>query len=94
MQEQLGCARSLTMSDWRTTGRRRPRALPPLREHLCDTFWCAPTAATVLVFVVWVAASETDAGIIEALQKAHDYDAASELLRLADDARAVVTAVS
>ncbi|MEU9214731.1 hypothetical protein AB0D27_44550 [Streptomyces sp. NPDC048415] len=83
------------MGDWRTTGRRRPRALPPLREHLRDTFWCAPAHRGDGAGLRRVGgASETDAEIIEALQKAHDYDGASELLRLADDARAVVTAVS
>lgn len=48
------------MSDWMVTQgaprRRRPRALSPLREHLRDTFWFAPTAAMVGVFVVWLVA--------------------------------------
>ncbi|MET9408492.1 DUF2254 domain-containing protein [Streptomyces sp. NPDC002935] len=86
------------MGDWVDTGGsregRRPRALSPLREHLRDTFWFAPTAAMVLVFVVWAVASELDTAIVEALQKAQDYDTLDDLLRLADDAKTVVTVVS
>ncbi|WRZ89526.1 DUF2254 domain-containing protein [Streptomyces sp. NBC_01007] len=86
------------MGDWMTTGGlregRRPRALSPLREHLRDTFWFAPTAAMVLVFVVWAVANALDTAIVESLQKARDYDTLDDLLRLADDAKAVVTVVS
>ncbi|MFH8655925.1 DUF2254 domain-containing protein [Streptomyces afghaniensis] len=85
------------MSDWMvtqssTTGR-RPRALSPLREHLRDTFWFAPTAAMVSVFVVWAGAQALDTAIVEALQDERDYDTLDELLRFADDAKAVVSAV-
>ncbi|MFJ6833389.1 DUF2254 domain-containing protein [Streptomyces sp. NPDC091209] len=86
------------MGDWMTTEGlregRRPRALSPLREHLRDTFWFAPTAAMVLVFVVWAAANALDTALVEALRKAHDYDTLDELLRLADDAKTVVTVVA
>ncbi|MFI5856526.1 DUF2254 domain-containing protein [Streptomyces parvulus] len=85
------------MSDWMVTGsphpRRRARVLSPLREHLRDTFWFAPTAAMAGVLVVWLAAQELDAALVRALQDAGDYDTLAELLRFADDAKAVVSAV-
>ncbi|MGC0386325.1 DUF2254 domain-containing protein [Streptomyces sp. SAI-129] len=85
------------MSDWMVTQgplpRRRPRALSPLREHLRDTFWFAPTAAMVGVFVVWLVAQELDAALVRSLQEDGDYDTLAELLRFADDAKTVVSAV-
>ncbi|WP_051185469.1 DUF2254 domain-containing protein, partial [Streptomyces afghaniensis] len=85
------------MSDWMVTqgsaAGRRPRALSPLREHLRDTFWFAPTTAMVSVFVVWAGAQALDTAIVEALQDDRDYDTLDELLRFADDAKAVVSAV-
>ncbi|MFI6851364.1 DUF2254 domain-containing protein [Streptomyces sp. NPDC050416] len=85
------------MSDWMVTqspmSGRRPRVLSPLREHLRDTFWFAPTAAMVGVFVVWAGAQALDAAIVEALQDDRDYDTLEELLRFAEDAKAVVNAV-
>ncbi|MFC8240681.1 DUF2254 domain-containing protein [Streptomyces chartreusis] len=85
------------MSDWLVTQsppvRRRPRALSPLREHLRDTFWFAPTAAMVAVFVVWLAAQALDTAIVDALRDDGDYETLDELLRFAQDAKAVVSAV-
>ena len=85
------------MSDWMVTqsssAGRRPRALSPLREHLRDTFWFAPTAAMVSVFVVWVGAEALDTAIVDALQRDRDYETLAELLRFAEDAKAVVSAV-
>lgn len=93
-----GCAYSLTMGDWMTTGGlpegRRPRALSPLREHLRDTFWFAPTAAMVLVFVVWTVVGALDTAIVESLQRSRDYETLDNLLRLAEDTKTVVTSVS
>ncbi|MCX4562373.1 DUF2254 domain-containing protein [Streptomyces phaeochromogenes] len=86
------------MGDWKTTDglprRRRHRALSPLREHLRDTFWFAPTAALVLVFVVWSAATAADDAILTALRDAGDEDAVSDLLGIAEDAKTVVTTIS
>ncbi|MBX9365327.1 DUF2254 domain-containing protein [Streptomyces sp. WAC04114] len=85
------------MSDWMVTQSsstgRRPRALSPLREHLRDTFWFAPTAAMVSVFVVWIGAEALDTAIVDALQREKDYETLDELLRFAEDAKAVVSAV-
>ncbi|AYG79402.1 hypothetical protein DWB77_01516 [Streptomyces hundungensis] len=75
-------------------GYRRPRALSPLREHLRDTFWFAPTAAMVLVFALWAGAAELDAALIGALQDHQQYDEVTELIRLADDAKPVISTVS
>ncbi|TLS44301.1 DUF2254 domain-containing protein [Streptomyces montanus] len=86
------------MGDWKTTAGlppgRRPRALSPLREHLRDTFWFAPTVALVLVVAVWAAASAADDAILTALRDAGDEDAVRDLLRIAEDAKTVVTTVS
>ncbi|MEU9881873.1 DUF2254 domain-containing protein [Streptomyces phaeochromogenes] len=86
------------MGDWKTTDglprRRRHRALSPLREHLRDTFWFAPTAALILVFVVWSAATAADDAILTALRDAGDEDAVSDLLGIAEDAKTVVTTIS
>ncbi|MFI1480310.1 DUF2254 domain-containing protein [Streptomyces sp. NPDC020747] len=86
------------MGDWKTTDglprRRRHRALSPLREHLRDTFWFAPTAALVLVFVVWSAATAADDAILTALRDAGDEEAVSDLLGIAEDAKTVVTTIS
>ncbi|CAM5673255.1 hypothetical protein SVIOM342S_01372 [Streptomyces violaceorubidus] len=85
------------MSDWMVTQgplpRRRPRALSPLRGHLRDTFWFAPTAAMVGVLVVWLVAQELDAALVRSLQDDGDYETVAELLRFADDAKTVVSAV-
>ncbi|MEU0724605.1 DUF2254 domain-containing protein [Streptomyces sp. NPDC006140] len=72
---------------------RRPRALSPLREHLRDTFWFAPTAAMVSVFVVWVAAQALDTAVVDALKEEGDRETLDELLRFSEDAKAVVSAV-
>ncbi|MEV7796748.1 DUF2254 domain-containing protein [Streptomyces sp. NPDC087512] len=84
------------MSDWLVTEGsrpRRPRPLSPLREHLRDTFWFAPTAAMAGVFVVWLVAQELDAALVRSLRDQGDYETLSELLRFADDAKSVVSAV-
>ncbi|MFG3320009.1 DUF2254 domain-containing protein [Streptomyces sp. NPDC048171] len=85
------------MSDWMVTRsplpRRRARALSPLREHLRDTFWFAPTAAMVGVFVVWLVAQELDAALVRSLQDEGDFGTLAELLRFANDAKTVVSAV-
>ncbi|MFJ8591336.1 DUF2254 domain-containing protein [Streptomyces sp. NPDC093598] len=85
------------MSDWMVTqsssAGRRPRALSPLREHLRDTFWFAPTAAMVSVFVVWVGAQMLDTALVDALREDRDFETLDELLRFSEDAKAVVSAV-
>ncbi|MGW9433177.1 DUF2254 domain-containing protein [Streptomyces decoyicus] len=76
------------------SGPRRPRALSPLREHLRDTFWFAPTAGLAGAVLLWWAASTLDFEIIAALQRAHAYAAVSELVSIAEDTKTIVTTVS
>jgi uncharacterized membrane protein len=75
-------------------GYRRPRALSPLREHLRDTFWFAPTVGLVCTFAVWWGVSTLDTEIIARLQGEQAYGEVSDLIKFADDARTIVTTVS
>jgi uncharacterized membrane protein len=45
------------------------------------------------VFVVWLGAEALDTAIVDALQQDRDYETLGELLRFAEDAKAVVSAV-
>ncbi|WP_442819692.1 hypothetical protein [Streptomyces sp. NBC_00841] len=74
-------------------GYRRPRALSPLREHLRDTFWFAPTVGLVCAFAAWWGVSTLDTEIIARLQGEHAYGEVSDLIKFADDARTIVTTV-
>ncbi|WP_234376224.1 DUF2254 domain-containing protein [Streptomyces sp. CB01201] len=78
----------------RGKGYRRPRALSPLREHLRDTFWFAPTAAMVLIFVLWTGASALDAAIVRLLQEHQNLAEIDELIRIVNDIKPVVSTVS
>ncbi|MEU8887931.1 DUF2254 domain-containing protein [Streptomyces sp. NPDC048442] len=73
---------------------RRPRALSPLREHLRDTFWFAPTAGMAIVVVLWVLASFLDTEIVTLLQADRDFDAVAGLIGFAEDAKTIITSVS
>ena len=68
--------------------------MSPLREHLRDTFWFAPTGAMVGIFVVWVLADELDAAIVDSLRDAGEYDSISRLQSITEDAQTVVSTVS
>ncbi|OCC13527.1 DUF2254 domain-containing protein [Streptomyces sp. PTY087I2] len=75
-------------------GYRRPRPLSPLREHLRDTFWFAPTAGFVSVFVLWLVASEVDDEIVAFLRREEAYDELETLISLAQDTKTIVTQIS
>ncbi len=75
-------------------GYRRPRPLSPLREHLRDTFWFAPTAGFVSVFVLWLVASEVDDAIVAFLRREEAYDELETLVSLAQDTKTIVTQIS
>ncbi|MDX3736548.1 DUF2254 domain-containing protein [Streptomyces sp. ID01-15D] len=75
-------------------GYRRPRPLSPLREHLRDTFWFAPTMGFVSVFVLWFVATELDDAIVRLLQREEAYEELGDLIGFSQDTRTVVTAVS
>ncbi|MEU2824590.1 DUF2254 domain-containing protein [Streptomyces bacillaris] len=75
-------------------GYRRPRPLSPLREHLRDTFWFAPTMGFVSVFVLWLVASEVDDEIVAFLRREKAYDELETLISFAQDAKTIVTQIS
>ncbi|ARF76389.1 hypothetical protein B7C62_31975 [Kitasatospora albolonga] len=75
-------------------GYRRPRPLSPLREHLRDTFWFAPTLGFVCVFVLWLAASEIDEEIVAFFQREEAYDELGGLISFSQDAKTIVTQIS
>ncbi|MFI7235291.1 DUF2254 domain-containing protein [Streptomyces cyaneofuscatus] len=75
-------------------GYRRPRPLSPLREHLRDTFWFAPTMGFVCVFVLWLAASAVDEAIVAVLQREEAYDELGNLIAFVQDAKTIVTTIS
>lgn len=87
------------MSDGLITGAlgdvkvRRPRLLSPLREHLRDTMWFAPTAGLVGALVLWAAAAELDSRIVASAQDAGDYDTVESLMAIAEDAKAVISTI-
>ncbi|GGU74436.1 hypothetical protein GCM10010211_45360 [Streptomyces albospinus] len=82
------------MGDEGQVGPRRPRALSPLREHLRDTFWFAPTVELMGAVVLWLAAMAADAEIVAYLKGEGAYGEVEDLMSVADDARTIVTTVS
>ncbi|WP_228989201.1 DUF2254 domain-containing protein [Streptomyces sp. DH8] len=75
-------------------GCRRSRPLSPLREHLRDTFWFAPTLGFLCVFVLWFVASELDDTLVALLQREGAYDQLADLIAFSQDTRTVVTTIS
>lgn len=86
--------RTATFGSVSPRNHRRPRALSPLREHLRDTFWFAPTVTLLLVCVVWGAADTLDRALLEALQENGDDEAVRTLTSWAEDAKTIVTTIS
>lgn len=74
--------------------RRRPRTLSPLREHLRDTFWFAPTVGLLCAFVAWWGLSSLDTQIVAHLQDRGDYEDVRDLISFAADTRTIVTTIS
>ncbi|MCM2410511.1 DUF2254 domain-containing protein [Streptomyces sp. RKAG290] len=75
-------------------GYRPPRALSPLREHLRETFWFAPTLALVCAFVLWLGAVELDAQLLGFLRDQQAYDEIQDLVSVAEDTKTIVATVS
>ncbi|MFH9074821.1 DUF2254 domain-containing protein [Streptomyces alboflavus] len=73
---------------------RRPRVLSPLREHLRDTMWFAPTVGLIGSLLLWWAAAEVDAELVRLLQDDEEYDTLKDLNRLAEDAKTVISTIS
>ncbi|MEW2526816.1 DUF2254 domain-containing protein [Streptomyces sp. NPDC047071] len=87
------------MSDGLLTGAlgdvrvRRPRVLSPLREHLRDTMWFAPTAGLVGSLLLWWVTSEVDAQWVRFLQDHGEYDAIKDMNQLAEDTKVVISTI-
>lgn len=75
-------------------GYRPPRALSPLREHLRETFWFAPTLTLVCAVVLWLVASALDEQIVAYLQDEQAYGEIRDLVSIAEDTKTIVVTVS
>ncbi|CAM5351975.1 DUF2254 domain-containing protein [Streptomyces abikoensis] len=75
------------------SGRRRPRPLSPLREHLRDTFWFAPTVGLLGAAGLAAGVLEVDRFVVGALQQDGDYGAVESLIGIADDTKTIITTV-
>ncbi|MEU1470453.1 DUF2254 domain-containing protein [Streptomyces sp. NPDC005761] len=75
-------------------GYRPPRALSPLREHLRETFWFAPTLTLICAVVLWLVASAVDEQIVSYLKDERAYDEIKDLVAIAEDTKTIVVTVS
>ncbi len=73
--------------------RRRPRPLSPLREHLRDTFWFAPTAGLVGAAVLAMGVLELDNLVVRELREEGRYGEVESLIAIADDMKTIITTV-
>ncbi|GHC58367.1 hypothetical protein GCM10010349_26790 [Streptomyces flavofungini] len=67
--------------------------LSPLREHLRDTMWFAPTIGLIGSLLLWWAASEVDAELVRLLQDDEEYDTLRDLNQLAEDTKVVISTI-
>ncbi|MEV0275703.1 DUF2254 domain-containing protein [Streptomyces sp. NPDC050610] len=72
---------------------RRPRPLSPLREHLRDTFWFTPAVGLVGAIVLAAVVLTLDNLVVEALQEDGEYGTVSSLIKIAEDAKSIITTV-
>ncbi|MFD8689090.1 DUF2254 domain-containing protein [Streptomyces sp. NPDC059651] len=75
-------------------GYRPPRALSPLREHLRETFWFAPTLTLICAVLLWFVASAVDEQIVAYLRRAQAYDSIEDLVSIAQDTQQIVVTIS
>ncbi|MER5278059.1 DUF2254 domain-containing protein [Streptomyces sp. NPDC002809] len=75
-------------------GYRPPRALSPLREHLRETFWFAPTLTLICAVVLWLVASALDEQIVAYLKDEQAYDEIKDLVSIAEDTKTIVVTIS
>ena len=73
---------------------RRPRTLSPLREHLRDTFWFAPTVGLLCALVAWRGLYSLDTAIVGHLQDQGDYESVRDLISFSADTKTIVTTIS
>ncbi|MCC3775062.1 DUF2254 domain-containing protein [Streptomyces sp. UNOB3_S3] len=71
----------------------RPRPLSPLREHLRDTFWFAPTMGLVGAVLLALGVLELDGLLVRALREQEAYDDIASLIAVADDLKTIITTV-
>ncbi|MFF0447893.1 DUF2254 domain-containing protein [Streptomyces sp. NPDC004609] len=72
----------------------RPRPLSPLREHLRDTLWFAPTVGLACAVLLWWGASAVDARLVEYLREERAYEELGRLVSFTEDAKTIVTTIS
>ncbi|MBF6043701.1 DUF2254 domain-containing protein [Streptomyces sp. NRRL B-1677] len=75
------------------SGRRRPRPLSPLREHLRDTFWFTPTVGLLGAAGLAAGVLEVDRYVVGVLKADGDYGAVESLIGIADDTKTIITTV-
>lgn len=68
--------------------------LSPLREHLRDTFWFAPTAGLVCAMLLWWGADEVDVRLVAYLKDQEAYEELGDLISFAEDTKIIVTTIS
>ncbi len=73
---------------------RRPRPLAPLREHLRDTLWFAPTLGLIFSVLLWWGVGELDARIIQELRKAEEFELIGDFSSITDDLKTIVTTIT
>ncbi|WP_414167517.1 DUF2254 domain-containing protein [Streptoverticillium reticulum] len=76
-----------------SASRRVPRPLSPLREHLRDTFWFAPTVGLAGAVVLASGVLEVDHLLIRTLQEDGDYGDVDALIKIANDAKTIIGTV-
>ncbi|WKU47791.1 DUF2254 domain-containing protein [Streptomyces sp. VNUA116] len=81
------------MTEAAGSGQRRPRPLSPLREHLRDTFWFAPTVGLLGAAGLAAGVLELDRFVIGALKRDGDYGTVESLIGVADDTKTIITTV-
>ncbi|MFD3442858.1 DUF2254 domain-containing protein [Streptomyces sp. NPDC058685] len=76
------------------TSFRRPRFLAPLREHLRDTLWFAPTLGLIGSVALWAGVSELDFALVRYLQDAGEFQVVADFTSITDDLQTIVTTIS
>ncbi len=84
----------VTFAGMSDRGYRPPRALSPLREHLRETFWFAPTLTLICAVALWFIASALDEQIVTYLQEEQAYDEIKDLVSIAEDTQTIVVTIS
>ncbi|MGP3999751.1 DUF2254 domain-containing protein [Streptomyces sp. 8N706] len=73
--------------------RRRPPRLSPLREWLREAFWFAPVLGLLGAIVLAVLTTAGDSLVVDLLREGGDTEAIDDLIRISDDAKALLNTV-